>query len=167
MKKPNTKIAWFWVFVLVGFFLGLLIATAECADITLSWDAPTTNADGTPLADLAGYKVYMGNQSGQYTQTFPINSACSATGGCSESYKITNLSDGTYCFVVTALDASGNESAYSNEVCTTIDTTAPGAPSNLHIQVLVASGLRFKGVKPLQWREFAWRMKHHRRHRKG
>jgi len=56
MKKPNTKLAWFWVFVLIGFFLGLLIATAECADITLSWDAPTTNADGTPLADLAGYK---------------------------------------------------------------------------------------------------------------
>ena len=27
---------------------------------TLSWTAPTTNADGTPLKDLHGYNVYYG-----------------------------------------------------------------------------------------------------------
>jgi hypothetical protein len=31
---------------------------------TLTWDAPTTNADGTPLTDLAGYRIYYGTTSG-------------------------------------------------------------------------------------------------------
>jgi ABC-type glycerol-3-phosphate transport system substrate-binding protein len=31
---------------------------------TLTWDAPTTNVDGTPLTDLAGYKVYYGTSLG-------------------------------------------------------------------------------------------------------
>ena len=35
-------------------------ARAEAASLSLSWNAPTTNADGTPLIDLAGYHVYLG-----------------------------------------------------------------------------------------------------------
>jgi len=29
--------------------------------VTLSWQTPTTNNDGTPLLDLAGYKIYYGS----------------------------------------------------------------------------------------------------------
>src|SRR5258705_3518776 len=35
-------------------------ARAEAASLSLGWNAPTTNADGTPLTDLAGYHVYLG-----------------------------------------------------------------------------------------------------------
>ncbi len=38
--------------------------TAFAGTITLAWDAPTTNTDGTPLTDLAGYKIYYGPTSG-------------------------------------------------------------------------------------------------------
>jgi hypothetical protein len=35
--------------------------------VTVGWDAPTENEDGTPLKDLAGYRVYDGANSGFYT----------------------------------------------------------------------------------------------------
>ena len=44
--------------IIVGFLC--LVQDAFSAEVTLSWDPPTTNADGTPLTDLAGYKVYYG-----------------------------------------------------------------------------------------------------------
>lgn len=44
---------------------------------TVSWDAPTTHADGTDLTDLAGYKVYYGTASRNYnlgSVSLPIGS---------------------------------------------------------------------------------------------
>jgi hypothetical protein len=79
---------------------------------TLAWSAPTTNTDGTPLTDLAGYKVHYGKSSGTYTNTVTIGKAT--------SYSINNLAPGTYYFTVTAYDTTGLESGYSNEVAKTI-----------------------------------------------
>jgi hypothetical protein len=94
-------------------------SVGQTGQAILSWDAPTTNADGTPLADLAGYKVYNGTGTGSYTQTIDVGNAL--------SYTVTNLTDGIiYYFAVTAYDTSGNESGFSNEVSKTIaDATAP------------------------------------------
>src|SRR5262249_30447454 len=39
---------------------------------TLSWNAPTTNADGTALADLAGYKISYGFAPGNYSTTVDV-----------------------------------------------------------------------------------------------
>ncbi len=36
--------------------------------LMLSWTAPSTNEDGSPLNDLAGYKLYYGTQTGQYSK---------------------------------------------------------------------------------------------------
>ncbi len=80
--------------------------------VTLVWDAPTTNADGTPLTDLAGYKIYYGQRSGIYTHSIDVKSSTTATIG--------GLTSGHWCFAVTAYDTSGNESDYSKEVCTDI-----------------------------------------------
>ena len=94
-------------------------------DVTLTWTPPTTNVDGSPLTDLAGFKIYYGTSSSSYTQT--INLADPAATG----YTVTNLTDGgTYFFAVTAYDTSGNESDYSNEASKTAsgsggDTTPP------------------------------------------
>ena len=78
---------------------------------TLSWTIPNLNEDGTPLMDLAGFRIHYGTKTGKYTEP-PIivdNPGVSAL-------VIENLSFGsTYFFVVTAFDESGNESEFSNE----------------------------------------------------
>jgi PKD repeat protein len=74
-----------------------------------SWSTPTTNADGTPLNDLAGYKVYYGVASQTYGTPIDV--------GNSTTYILTGLADGTqYYIAVKAYDTSGNESAFSAEV---------------------------------------------------
>jgi hypothetical protein len=90
--------------------------TARAADITLSWDPPTENSDGTPLSDLAGYKIYYGTSSGNYTTVVDVMNAT--------IYTIKNLPEGfTYYFAVTAYDIYGNESEFSNEVSKIISST--------------------------------------------
>ena len=46
----------------------------QCGEISLSWTAPTQNEDGSPLTDLAGYKIYYGQASGQYDASEDLNS---------------------------------------------------------------------------------------------
>ncbi len=75
---------------------------------TLSWNAPTSNADGSPINDLGGYKIYYGKVSHSYSHSVDV--------GTNTTYTIENLTAGTYYFSVTAYDTSGNESGYSNEV---------------------------------------------------
>ncbi len=75
---------------------------------TLTWDPPTTNADGTPLTDLAGYKIYYGTSPDNYTVVINVGNVT--------IYRIDNMPLGTYYFAVTAYDTAMNESDYSNEV---------------------------------------------------
>ena len=82
---------------------------------TLGWTAPTTNTNGLPLTDLAGYRVYYGTSSTSLTNV--INVAPNADIG---DYLVTGLSAGTYYFQVTAYDTAGEESAPSNQISTTI-----------------------------------------------
>jgi hypothetical protein len=85
----------------------------------LVWVAPETNVDGTPLTDLAGYKIYYGRSAGSYTDTvtIPVESAsCVESENTTQcSYTVGGLGSGIYYFVVTAYDLSGDESVYSNE----------------------------------------------------
>ncbi|MBI5588815.1 MAG: PKD domain-containing protein [Deltaproteobacteria bacterium] len=102
-------------------FICLNSSAVFAGTATLSWTAPTTNADGTALTDLAGYKVYYGTSTGNYTQTINVGNVM--------TYQVASLTDGgTYYFSVTAYDTAGNESGYSTEVSKTVagsDTTAP------------------------------------------
>ena len=82
--------------------------------ITLAWIAPTTKADGTPLADLAGFHILLGTASGVYSQTITVASPYTL------NYTISGLSASTYYAVVKAFDTSNNESAPSSEVSKTI-----------------------------------------------
>ncbi|MGZ4966405.1 MAG: fibronectin type III domain-containing protein [Chthoniobacterales bacterium] len=70
--------------------------------ITLSWDP-------SPTPDVIGYKLYYGQQSGNYTNTIDEGNRTSA--------EVANLIDGTtYYFAVTAYDATGTESLPSEEI---------------------------------------------------
>jgi hypothetical protein len=52
------------------------------ADVTLAWDPPTTNTDGTPLTDIGGYRLKRGAVSGIYTQSYDVGTqlVCTVTG---------------------------------------------------------------------------------------
>ena len=77
--------------------------------LTLNWISPTTNADGTPINDLAGFRVFYGTASGSYANSVAISDARAV------SHTIRGLPAGAYYVVVRAYDASNNESAASVE----------------------------------------------------
>jgi len=88
------------------------ITTISTGSVSLSWNIPTINADGSPLSDLAGYKIYYGTSSGNYSNSVDVGNNVGAS--------VSSLPSGTWCFAVTAYDTSNNESAYSTEQCTSI-----------------------------------------------
>lgn len=88
----------------------ITVSQVALASTTLAWAAPTENVDGTPLLDLAGYRIYYGRQSRMYSNTVNINNPGITT------IVIDNLVPGTYYFVATARNASGDESSMSNEI---------------------------------------------------
>lgn len=88
--------------------------------------------DGNTETDLAGYKLHQAmQQGGPYTQLGSDLPAANV------DYTLTDVIDGTYYWVLTAFDTEGLESGNSNEVSLTIDTTAPGAPTNFIIITVI------------------------------
>jgi hypothetical protein len=81
---------------------------------TLSWEAPTTNTNGTALTNLAGYRIYYGSSSTDLSQKVQLN------GVGVQTYVFDNLQAGTWYFAVMAVTSAGVESALSNKVSTTI-----------------------------------------------
>ena len=81
---------------------------------TLSWTAPTQNTDGTPLTNLAGFKIYWGPTAGNYPNSVTLNNPGLST------YVVESLGSGTYFFAATALSSSGAESALSTTATKTI-----------------------------------------------
>lgn len=79
--------------------------------VTLEWNAPTQDADGEPLLDLAGYMVH-------YRASSPADGpgATSVDVGETTRATIEGVPAGAWQFGVTARDVSGNESALSNEL---------------------------------------------------
>ena len=90
--------------IFFGFLLlvSSLSFNVHAAQVTLAWDPETD-------PNLAGYKLYYGTQSRNYSFFVDV--------GNSTSYLLSNLSGGTtYYTAVTAYDKTGAESGYSNEV---------------------------------------------------
>src|SRR3990172_2416361 len=107
----------FLAFALAAAALLLLASPVEAGVLDATWNAPTTNVDGSPLTDLASYRVYFGTSNPPCpTSSFrQVASATAApTPGTVVSFGLTGLVTGTVYFVqVTAVDTSGNESAWS------------------------------------------------------
>ena len=81
---------------------------------TLTWNPPTQNTDGSPLTNLAGYRVHWGTSQGNYTKSVTINNP-----GLS-SYMIEQLTPATWYFALTAINAAGAESGFSNTASKTV-----------------------------------------------
>lgn len=108
-----------WVLCII---LSLSPANLFAGEAVITWNAPVSNADGTPLTDLAGFKIYYGTISGIYTDNIDVGRVTTS--------RISNLTDGLiYYFVVTAYDFAGNESGYSNEISRDIITSNNNPPS--------------------------------------
>lgn len=78
--------------------------------VTLSWQPPTENTDGTALTDLSGYTIHYGTHSGDYTSSVQLTNPGLTT------YVMDNLTPGTYYFAITASANNGAQSDYSPEV---------------------------------------------------
>ena len=109
-------------FILLSFLLLLFPADVFSGQVTLTWNAPTTNADGTPISYFSGdYRIYYGTASGNYSQVTNLNNSNSIV-----TQQVPNLTDGQlYFFVVTAVNTLGNESGYSNEISKTAQAGTP------------------------------------------
>jgi len=81
---------------------------------TISWEAPITNTDGTPLTDLAGYRIYYGSSPESLGHSVQIKTIGLQT------YVIDDLQSGTWYFAVMAVTSDGSESNLSNIVSKTI-----------------------------------------------
>jgi len=81
---------------------------------TISWLPPTTNTNGTPLSNLAGYKIYYGTSPTSLTQSAQIASPGITT------YTIENLSPATWYFSLVSYNSANVESTPSAVVSFTI-----------------------------------------------
>lgn len=89
----------------------LLIPTHFLATTVFSADVTLVALGADTKSDLGGYRLYYGTSSGVYTTMVDVGNVT--------AYTVSNLSQGEiYYFAVTAYDAGGNESAFSEEIVT-------------------------------------------------
>ena len=92
---------------LIIFLLAVFPAVALAGSAILHWQ-PNTDPD------LAGYRIYYGTAHRSYGPYIPVGASVT-------SYTLNGLVEGnTYYFALTAVDTSGNESGFSQEVSKTI-----------------------------------------------
>jgi len=112
-------------------FLTLLLSSFLVVGMGVTDEIATFQWDSNTEPDLAGYRIYISDQSGVYNYgptspdllvTVP---AGSGIGGVEEI--IVAIPDGTYWFVATAFDTEGLESDPSNEITDTFNGP-PGCP---------------------------------------
>jgi hypothetical protein len=97
--------------------LGFSINVTQMGDgsVSLSWQAPSQNTDGSALTDLAGYRIYYGTTRGNYTEQVSIDNPGLTT------YVVENLSSNTWHFVATAVNDDGIESDFSGVASMTVN----------------------------------------------
>lgn len=92
----------------------IIVSQGSGGTATLSWTAPTTNTDGSPLTDLAGYTIQYGTNSASLSQSVNISNPGTTT------YTLEGLTAGTWYFAIVANTTSGSQSPLSNVVSATI-----------------------------------------------
>jgi len=93
----------------------VFVNQVSTGSVTVSWVAPTLNDDGSPLTDLAAYKIYHGRSWGNYSEEILIENSGITT------FVVENLTSGRYYFVATALNSEGIESDESSVLAIDVD----------------------------------------------
>jgi predicted small lipoprotein YifL len=83
--------------------------------VSIAWEPPTQNDDGTALTDLRGYQIHVGPASQTYVRTIPIDNPTVTR------FVIDNLASGTWFIAITAMNVAGVESGFSPEVSTRVN----------------------------------------------
>jgi Putative Ig domain len=82
-------------------------ATGSTSTASLSWSAPTRNEDGSPLTDLAGYRIHYGTSASDLGQRIDVGDPATT------SAVVQNLTPGTWFFAISAYTQAGVESSHS------------------------------------------------------
>jgi hypothetical protein len=132
-----------------------LTCTWASGSAAVRWTIPTTNTNGTPLTNLASYKILYGTSASALNQTQAV------TNPAATSATVVGLTPATWYFAMRAVNATGTESANSNvgtktiagasaarTVTTTITTTAPRTlrtDQTSVYDVVTSNGVRVRG----------------------
>ncbi|ESS72439.1 PDK repeat-containing protein [Methyloglobulus morosus KoM1] len=110
LDKPNPHFRGLNQSILLGLFLFLVSSYVFAGALNLAWDPSTSTG-------VAGYKLYYGQASKNYTSSVDV--------GNTTSYQMTGLTAGsTYFFALKAYNAAKSiESSFSNEASATISAT--------------------------------------------
>lgn len=120
---------------------------AHASDVTLTWTAPTTNADGSTPALIGGYNIYSASTDAALT-ALPntLNGGKTNSVGNVLTYTYHNVPPGNYVYALTTwyCPAGGvgcTESAQSAHVSTIVSapTKTPGIPNSVKITVIVSA----------------------------
>ena len=107
-----------------------LLALLLASDVLLHWTANPepygAECKETNTVDLKGYKVHRGAATRAYDMSVDVGNVT--------TYTMVGVANGSWFFAVTAYDACGNESGFSNEVVKVIPATTPPTPANLRIE---------------------------------
>jgi hypothetical protein len=119
------------ILILFTFVGSLLFATATksqgLASATIGWTP-------SPSSNVAGYYIYYGTSSGNYTSVVPVSNVTNVT--------ISGLTSGlTYYFAATSYDSSYNQSAFSPEISAVVGST--GSVAATLTSTALSSGKQF------------------------
>jgi len=133
-------------------FIGLLVTLAAHsapAQSDLSWEAPKTRVDGTPLTveEIAEYRVYYTTDGQTPGEGVPI-----VVSGTSASETVTlellpRIEPYVVSFAIKTVDTDGLGSALSDVVTKTFEvesTSKPTAPTNLQFEITCGDGCIIK-----------------------
>ncbi len=95
------------------------ITVPQAGSITLSWQAPTTNTDGSAQADVTGYTIQYGTIASLLTQSVTVDNPTT-------SYTFDNLAAGVWYFAISATSSAGVQGALSDTVSATVTSPAAG-----------------------------------------
>lgn len=88
----------------------IAVTQGASGSVTLSWEPPTLNADGSTLNNLAGYRIYYGRSPDDLDQSVVLRNP-----GLTR-YVIENLSPAHWHFAMTSINSSGYEGKRSTVV---------------------------------------------------
>ena len=129
------------------FFMASFGIFAAPATSTLTWTAPTTRVDGTPLqaTQIEEFRIYYGVDIGENPLAIgPDYTAVSGENATDITIELVPRADPyVISFAITTVDRDGLQSALSETVTKTFDvesTAKPNAPTQLMFSVACADG---------------------------